>query len=92
MSQATSAPLWNVAKTPQRTCDSAATANACANPSTANATPDPIRPITTDSRRLTVSAITPVGISNTRYVALEDRPQQHELEGSSPSVSTTNTE
>ena len=61
-----SAPLVNVANTPHIAWETSAQANEFEPARTRNATPAPARPITTESRRLTVSAITPVGTSKTR--------------------------
>ena len=66
VSHATSAPLWNVANTPHIAWESTATAKDPATPSTTYAAPVPNSPITTERRRLTVSATTPVGTSNSR--------------------------
>ena len=62
----TSAPLWNVAKMPQITCEAAAIQKLCASPRTKNPTPPPASPMITEVRRLIVSATIPVGVSNRR--------------------------
>jgi hypothetical protein len=80
VSHATSAPLWNVAKIPQRNCDSAAVANEWAKPRSANAKPDPIKPITTDRRRLIMSGDDARGNLEDQIGALEDRAEQEQME------------
>jgi hypothetical protein len=92
VSHATSAPLWNEAKTPHSTCEIAATRKECAIPSSAKASPEPTSPITTDSRRLIVSATTPVGTSHSRYVPSRIVPNSTSWNGVKPSVSTTKIE
>ncbi len=91
VSHATSAPLWNVANNPHNAWEIIATANEPDSPSTMKAAPEPTSPITTDNRRLTVSATTPVGTSNSRYDSSSTVPISSSCSGPSCNSTIRNT-